>query len=152
MVNWENYVWENDREIDLTVINNFADAHAISFPKEYLDLVTKNQGKSPAPENFKLKNSDFVGTVNVLLHFDDDESEKTYNVNYNYEIGKEYLPEDIVPFASTINSDLLCFDFRTFKDNPHIVLASHEYSGEDAIFPVADSFSEFLNNLHSGEE
>jgi hypothetical protein len=152
MVVWENYVWETENEASLNAIKEFESAHEISFPKPYIDLVITNQGKTPEPANFKLHDSDFIGTVNVLLHFDSDQEEEAYSVKYNFDIAKEYLPAGIVPFASTINDDLLCFDYRSTDRDPPVILASHEYSGAEAIFPVSKSFIEFIENMYSDEK
>ena len=148
MVSWESYVWDVNRQADLSIIREFEINNGISFPKDYVEVVKLNQGRTPEPANFTLPNSKFVGTLNVLLHFDADKAEEVYSVEYNYEIVKEYLPSGIIPFVSTINNDLICFDYRNTKTDPSIVLASHEYSGNEAIFKVADSFSEFIEGLY----
>ena len=58
------------------------------------------------------------------------------------------VPEDIYPFAATGAGDSICFDYRRSPDAPSVVFYFAEAEGEEAIYPVANSFTEFLSILH----
>jgi hypothetical protein len=61
---------------------------------------------------------------------------------------KPYLPSGIYLFASTATGDFICFDYRHAPEAPSVVFYFTEAAGEEAIHPVASSFSEFLARLH----
>jgi len=42
MVNWEKYVWEKEKAIDLKSINQFEKSVYVKFPNEYLECLASN--------------------------------------------------------------------------------------------------------------
>jgi len=141
---WEDYVW--DKYIPLTglEIEKVESSLNVQFPDDYKSVVIKHQGQTPVQCCFKV-NDNYIVVFNTLFHFNDGES-KTYNIIKNNNIASEFLPEMIIPFADTAGDDFVCFDYRSGEVK--VVFASHERSGEEAIIPIANSFTEFLSMLY----
>ncbi|AKJ02779.1 Hypothetical protein AA314_04405 [Archangium gephyra] len=57
---------------------------------------------------------------------------------------KPHTPLGVYPFALTGSGEYICFDYRDTPSQPGIVLITVEMD----IYPVANSFSEFLEKLH----
>ena len=57
------------------------------------------------------------------------------------------LPEGIIPFAEDGGGDQICLDYRQGRRQPRVVYWSHEEEKDQSIFPLADSFTEFLAML-----
>lgn len=59
-----------------------------------------------------------------------------------------HVPQGIYPFAATGAGDFICFDYRRSQTAPSVVFYFAEDEGEEAIYPIAGSFTEFLSKLH----
>lgn len=57
---------------------------------------------------------------------------------------KPHVPTGIFPFADTPGGQHICFDYRNTPAQPTIVLVTVEMD----IYPIANSFSEFLEMMH----
>ena len=144
---WENYLWDKEKPLTPGELVNAETVLGVQFPDDYKAIVMQNQGKSPSPACFKI-NPKRVGVFSSLLHFCESGPESSY-VLWNYNTLREFLPEKIIPFADTPGGDFICFDFR--EDSVKVVYASHEKSGEQAITPLADTFSGFIDSLYEEE-
>jgi hypothetical protein len=65
-----------------------------------------------------------------------------------YKSIQPHVPQGIYPFAATGAGDFICFDYRRSSNAPAVVFYFAEAEGEEAIYPVADHFTEFLSKLH----
>jgi hypothetical protein len=61
---------------------------------------------------------------------------------------KPDVPNGIYPFAVTGSGDYICFDYRSSPHEPKVVFYFSEDAGEEAIHPLAESFSDLLTKLH----
>lgn len=57
---------------------------------------------------------------------------------------KDRVPTGVVPFATDIAQNFLCFDFR---HDGRVVIHDHELTGESSLTLVAPTFEDFLSSL-----
>ena len=61
---------------------------------------------------------------------------------------KRGVPEGLFVFASDPAGNCICFDYRRSASAPSVVLLDYERDAENAVVPVADSFTALLDKLH----
>lgn len=59
----------------------------------------------------------------------------------------DQLPDRVIPFADDGGGDMMCLDYRENPDIPKIVYWAHEEAKAQSLIPLANSFSEFLDQL-----
>lgn len=143
---WKNYIWEDTKSASDEDIKRAEEELRVKFPDDYKNIVKKNQGMTPDPNALKVGKKRTT-VFNMLMHFSDDPEFRTDNILYNNNLLKDFLPEKVVVFADTPGGDFFAFDYRKNSDFPLIVFVSHEESPENAIIPMAHSFSELLELL-----
>jgi hypothetical protein len=87
----------------------------------------------------------------ILYHFANDEKKEGTNFLKRAKLVEEMgsLPPRIYPFASDPAGNRIAFDYRNGDANPKIVFEDHEMEGEEALKFLANSFTEFLESLHT---
>jgi len=145
-VTWETYVWDSPRPATLDEVEALEQEWGISFPDDYKRVVMEHQGMSPNPCVLDLGRSNTA--VSELLTLRMDPSRRSYAMLHVYSLIKNLVPAGIYPFAGTGTGDYLCFDYRSSATAPKVVFYFTEALGEDALYPVADSFTDFLSKLH----
>ena len=134
---------ENIEEIELE--------KTIIFPKMYVGLMLLQNGGYLDKDSFEyldVYRSETIGECAMFL------SIGHYSMGRFYETVEQYLSdppeffhENLIPFAENGGGNLVCFDYRSTKEEPPIVFWCHDDNeGEDVHF-VANSFEEFLNML-----
>ncbi|OJT20043.1 hypothetical protein BO221_33165 [Archangium sp. Cb G35] len=97
---------------------------------------------APSPCIFNVGRVEDV--MSVLLTLITAPKHESYSIRDSYCVLKQYIPAKVLPFALTPGSEHLCFDYRDSSVEPRIVLVTAEMD----VHPIADSFSEFLAQLH----
>ena len=141
-IRWKPYVWDAPRPATPHEITLLEQQWGVKFPEEYKKLISTRQGMTPHPcifDSGKIK--DVMG---VLLTLVTDPDKKSYAIRDSYSLLKPYIPSGIYPFAMTPGSEHLCFDYRDSPEQPKVVFVTVETN----LYPIADSFLEFLNQLH----
>lgn len=142
------WICEND-EIKIDAISKVEDIFGVIFPKDFIEVIIKNDGAYPKPNRFKVNGREEV--FNNLLSF----SEGDYsNIIDTYNDVRDRLIEKIIPFAEDPFGNLICFDYRV-NNQLQIVFWDHEKAvncKDSAISYVCDSFSGFLSMLYEAKE
>lgn len=118
----------------------------INFPKDYLEVVMKNDGGFPDPNVFFMNSNEesFNNLINLKV-------DAEYNIFKTMDMVKDRLVDGIVPFGDDPGGNLICFDYRS-SDEPTVVFWDHEIAGggdlEKAITFVCNSFTDLLDMLH----
>lgn len=121
----------------------------VMFPVEYRQLVTQCQSGAPERSHFYYddpRHGRSGGGLGVMLMIDpayDDSILRTLEMLAH----DDQMPEGVIPFAEDGGGDMMCFDFRTRPDAPSVVYWAHERNKEESVFPLADSFMDFLAML-----
>jgi cell wall assembly regulator SMI1 len=145
-VAWRNYVWNQPHPALPDEIASLEEWWGVSLPDDYKQVVMLHQGMSPRPNAFDVGKGENV--IAALLIISPDEQQHAYSIKGTYAQVKPHVPDGIYPLAVTGTGDYVCFDYREAAHFPRIVLYFAEESGEEAIYPVADSFSDLLARLH----
>lgn len=122
-----------------TPIKKLEDILGVTFPKDYVECVMKNNAGYPSLKVFKTS-SGIEHIFNNLLTLDEN---KKVNIFTTFEsllaaTGNKLL----IPFAEDPFGNYICFDFS--DSTVRIVFWEHETKKTDAI---SETFTEFLANL-----
>ncbi len=142
--------WKHLREeITIDTIRKVEGIFSVKFPIEYINLITKYHGSRPSPNIIKFSDNSSE-TLESFLSFDSKDDDY---IEWFYKDNRHLFLDDIVPFGTTKYIDLICFDYRNGRDvDPSIVYWNYDLALEDiteSIFPICDSFAEFLLKLSS---
>jgi hypothetical protein len=141
---WIPYVWDEPHPATSREIEQLEYRLGITFPKTYKEVAAQYQGMTPHPAVFDVGRG--TNTINALLTIIEDHEWRMYSVMRAYEAVKPHVPSGVYPFASTPGGEYLCFDYRDSPEQPKVILVTVEMF----IYPVADSFTEFMISLHDG--
>lgn len=131
----------------------FADATGLSLPADYAAIVTTHAGQVTDRETIAIGGGRTV--VGPLFFIDSDRAheKKVYNAFHAWDAINDWIGRDFpdygrfVPFTSNTSTGYFCFDKST--DGPAVVFVDLGFDPDEdeAILPVASSFSEFLDRL-----
>jgi cell wall assembly regulator SMI1 len=141
-VRWLGYLWQEPHPATPDEIGSLERDWGVQFPEDYKRLIAIHQGMTPEPPVFDVDKGTDV--FNTLLTIHDDEKWQEYSARRVFEALKPHVPTGILPFADTPGGQFVCFDYRKTTAQPAVVLVTVEMD----IYPIAESFSEFLKKLH----
>lgn len=118
----------------------------VKFPADYEHYILKYDGAYPKPNAFEF--GERVGIFNNLLSFRDDST----NIKEVYKCFSSSLPKKIIPFGRDPFGNLICFDYRKGEFEPVVVFFDHEAKGEEAVYPICNTFTELLDKLYFSKD
>ncbi|MBU5465784.1 SMI1/KNR4 family protein [Virgibacillus sp. MSJ-26] len=156
-----------DEPVSEEYIDKIGSRLNVHFTKDYKTCAAKNNGSAVIPYEFDV--GQVTRTFGTLLSYDKSSNEFILRVYNNY---KNTLPKDVIPFAYDPAGNLICFDYKGSDTDPIVVFWEHEGAAEKSmlinnegmteeeaertarenIYYVADSFTDFLNQLYDSEE
>lgn len=151
---------DDNGQADIQLIRDFEKEYNITLPNSYVELILKHNGLRLYNNRFEFV--DIEGTIDsteiYFLIFGDAWYDKI--VDYQWS-GDPYEHENIIPFGINALGDRICFDYRQdlSSNNPPVCLVdcedtfTNEHGQEKmVVFPVANSFDEFLDMLYEESE
>ncbi|WP_160174377.1 SMI1/KNR4 family protein [Archangium violaceum] len=141
-VRWMNYLWEEPHPATPDEIGVLEHEWDVLLPDEFKRIISTRQGMTPEFPVFDVDQGTDV--FNTLLTIHEEEKWQEYSARRVFEALKPHVPTGIFPFADTPGGQYICFDYRNTPAQPTIVLVTVEMD----IYPIANSFSEFLEMLH----
>jgi hypothetical protein len=145
-VTWRNYLWSQPRRAAPGEIESLEKHWGVILPDDYRNALAQYQGMSPRPNAFDVGRGE--SAIAALLIISPDEQHRAYLLTNTYAHLKAHVPNGIYPIAVTGAGDYVCLDYRESAHTPKIVFYFSEESGEEALYPIADNFSDFLARLH----
>ena len=145
-VKWSPRIWKVARHATPQEVEALERAWGVRLPEDYKRVAMIHQGMGPDPCVIDTDRGNVV--MSELLTISEDEEFRAYSMSNTHKLIQPHVPAGIYPFASTANGDFLCLDYRNSPSPPMIVFYFTEAAGEEAIHPVADSFSKLLSKLH----
>jgi cell wall assembly regulator SMI1 len=143
---WKNYIWNQPRFAKPEEIASLERSWGVILPNDYKEVISMHQGMSPYPDALNIgKGEDAIA---ALLIISLDEQQRAYSMKDTYAQVKPHVPSGVYPFAVTGSGDYICFDYRSSPHEPKVVFYFSEDAGEEAIHPLAESFSDLLTKLH----
>lgn len=119
------------------VIKQLEEKYGFSISQDLMNCILCNNGAKPRPNTITLKNGE-ENDVKMLLSYNDNDPENIYKV-IDY-FAKTYN-SSLIPFAVDSAGNYYCEQGR------RIVL----WTQNNEIFPVCNSFSQFLESLYELE-
>lgn len=118
----------------------------VVLPKDYVSMIGQNSGGGNPDEcefKYQVRGKSRIGNFGCLISLDPEVKSNVFSV---IRILEGRIPALVVPIVETGSGDFVCLDFRKGSD-ASVVYFSHEIGDEDAIVPVASTFSDFVDSL-----
>jgi cell wall assembly regulator SMI1 len=147
-VQWKPRIWKQPFLATPQDVESLERAWGVKLPEDYKQVAMSHQGMTPYPHVLDIGTGNTVISELLTLSKSEDEDLQLYSMSETYELIKAHVPQGIYPFAATGAGDFICFDYRHSPNAPAVVFYFAEAEGEEAIYPVADNFTEFLSKLH----
>lgn len=156
----------DDGQANIQWIEDFEKEYNISLPKSYCDLMLKHNGVSFIQDTFNYLGQDnkfHISCIEFLPFGIPISGVASHIINY-YQYSKYselYEHKNVVPFGLNEFGYRICFDYRQdpLINDPPVVIMCHDQfmtneQGQEkiAIFPIANSFDEFLDMLYEETE
>jgi len=145
-ISWKPHVWKTVRPASSHEVARLEQEWSISLPLDYKSLAITHQGMAPTPYVLDVGRGDTA--VCELLTISLDEEHWGSSMSEIYKSIRQHVPRGIYPFAAAEGGDFICFDYRSSPEAPTVVFYFAEAEGDEAIYPIAGSFTEFLSKLH----
>lgn len=147
-VRWRPRIWEEPHPATTLEVEALERSWGVNLPDDYKSVAMIHQGMMPEPHVIDIGKGNNVVCELLTISESEDERLRIYSMADTYDLVRPHIPANVYPFASTGSGDFICFDYRSSPEAPKVVFYFTEAPGEDALFPVADSFTEFLAKLH----
>ena len=138
-----------NQKISLQDIKQFEREYNVTLPKEYIDFLLKYNGGHPQESNFKITNDEGESLVNKFYGIGDMKS----NLAKVFEVLEGEIPEDFVSIANDPGGNEILLGVSG-EYQGKIYFWIHDIEPDDDMgnmFILADSFSEFFDNLYETE-
>jgi cell wall assembly regulator SMI1 len=145
-ITWETYIWDAPHPATVDELELLEREWGVKLPEDYTQIAMSHQGMAPNPCILDVGRSNTA--VSELLTLSVDPERRSYAMSQAYQVIKHLVPAGIYPFAGTGTGDFICFDYRVSPAAPTVVFYFTEAPGPEALYPVADNFTEFLSKLH----
>ncbi|HHE3496547.1 TPA: SMI1/KNR4 family protein [Pasteurella multocida] len=163
MKNFRNInIYSDYGKVDKEIILEFENEFNIKLPSLYIDLITAHNAPKSEENCFEYYNERNQPTFSSF-GFEGFETERSSASLEN--IYAQYIYDDpiygyehVYSFGHTAEGHFICFDYRDDPkgDEPKICIVIHdeydEKTGKRLLFPVAENFEAFLDNLKSFDE
>jgi SMI1-KNR4 cell-wall len=136
-------------KISLQDIKQFEQEYDIILPKQYVDFLLKYNGGYPRESNFKISDDEGESLVNKFYGIGDMKS----NLAKVFEVLEGEIPDDFISIANDpAGNEILLGVSGEYQGK--VCFWIHDIESEDEmgnVFILADSFTEFFNNLYESE-
>lgn len=140
---------ENHTPLRDDLIDGVSKIIQFKLPKDYVECVKFHHGGQPKQGNLVIKVGDSPWKIGFgeLLTLDPLEGySDVINALSNLR-ATHGLPNHYLPITRGGGGDHLCLDYSEDSNTPKVVFWFHELEADEAIFPVANSFTELLSML-----
>lgn len=115
----------------------------VRFPSQYSELLRTHAGSYGEAE-FSVAGAPSASSIGHWLSLSPWETESLWATLSFWR--EHQLPHSLVPIASDGGGNLVCLDYRE-SGEPSVAMWFHELMGEAGLTVVAQSFTQFMENL-----
>jgi hypothetical protein len=141
-------IWHTEyEEADKNVVELIESKFHITFPKDYIEFISKYHGGKPEKNRINI-NENLIVTLEYLLTF---LAFDELDILDRWNELKGFLPNKVIPFAVSLDFNVICFDFRENNHSPQVIYCDIEMNkrkGRGCIYYICDSFTELLTKLN----
>ena len=136
-------------KISLQDIKQFEQEYDIALPKQYVEFLIEYNGGFPQESGFKISDDEGESLVNKFYGIGDMKS----NLGKVFEILEGEIPEDFISIANDpAGNEILLGVSGEYQGKVYFWIHDRVPEEEmDNMFILADSFSEFFDNLYESE-
>lgn len=145
---WEIYE-ENHLPLRDELIDGVSKIIQFNLPEDYVECVKLYHGGQPKYDGLTIEVGGTPWGIGFgsLLTLDPLQSNENV-IDALSTLRKEHgVPDCYLPIVVGGGGDYLCLDYSESADNPKVVFWFHELETNEAIFPVANSFTDLLGML-----
>jgi hypothetical protein len=124
----------------------------VELPGAYRTFLKRSSGGRPERDVFPIH--DFPGNPEGRIHFffSIDHPFECYRLGWNRDVFSDRIPPELLPIATTEGEDQVCLGISGEARGRVIYWYGVEYDDRaERFYPIADSFEQFLNELHRDE-
>lgn len=149
---WEIYE-EDYHPLRDDLIDGVSKIIQFKLPQDYVECVKQYHGCQPKHGSLTIMVGGEPWGIGFgsLLTLDPLESDENVIESLSTLRKVHGVPQYYLPIVVGGGGDYLCLDYSESNNNPKVVFWFHELEASEAIFPVANSFSELLSMLRPGE-
>lgn len=141
--------FENGNPVSAEALKNLEKTLGHRLPADVVELARMHSGATN-PEECEFVAVDrlgrrYISNFGGLLAFEGELGESVLGALRDLNVDGQ-LPPGVVPIVNTGFGDYVCLDYRNDAE-PTIAYFAHERFGEDSLFPVAQTLTEFLDML-----
>jgi hypothetical protein len=141
--------FEKGNPVGTEVLNALEKIIGYRLPADVADFAKQNSGATNPEEcEFVALDSagrEYISNFGGLLAFEGEGQESILGILRELRVDDQ-LPPSVIPIINTGFGDYVCLDYRSGSE-PQIVYFAHERSGEDSLFFIAQTFTQFLEIL-----
>lgn len=149
---WEIYK-EDHAPLRDDLIDGVSKIIQFDLPSDYVECVKHFHGGQPKHDSLTIEAGGSAWGIGFGALLTLDPLESNENVIEALSTLRNYhdVEDCYLPIVVGGGGDYLCLDYSENKKQPKVVFWFHELEGSEAIFPVANSFTELLSMLKPRE-
>jgi len=142
-------------KLSLEEIRVFAEQLGIpSLPEDYVEFLRLNNGGRPSPDTYMIPNHS-EGFCDIQVFFGIDRDIEADCLDWRFYVYQTRIPSPLFPIGNSSTNDLICLSLSGgtrggvfFWD----AMAETDFPSFANVYKIADSFTEFLENLFDYQE
>jgi len=134
------------REEDL---KSFEKKHGLSLPTAYREFLLATNGGRPERDLFTINGLAGNPLGRIHLFFGLRDPVESCNLDWNLDVFRDRIPEDLLPIATTEGADKLCMLLTGERAGAIFYWDGHAQAGEYNLHALADDFASFITSLHA---
>lgn len=139
-------------------VRRFERKYGFALPPAYRTFLLQGNGGRPERDVFPIQGLEGNPEGRIQLFFDLGGAIESCTLNWNLELFRERIPEDMIPIATTEGADFLCL--AVSGDRAGAVFYYDGYSGWGQpnevsrlqLLPLARSFGQFVEGLYRADD
>jgi hypothetical protein len=135
--------------IVLPDVRAFEEQVGIVLPESYVTFLLTYNGGRPSPRAFTIKGLPGNPYGVVQLFFGIGHKEESSNLDWNYQVFTDRLPNNLLPIACDDGGDLICLIVKGLHTGAVVfwdMCGEHE-PPDSSIYPVSATFDDFLEAM-----
>jgi hypothetical protein len=148
-------VSDSDLAVSVARLEVVAERLRLRLPDDYKSFLIEHNGGIPSPNTFAIQGMEHNPRAELQRLFGIDTRVEENSISWNREVFAGRVPNEYLPVGCTPSGDLVCIGVEGARFGAVVLWDSYaigqrsEWSrtGYSNIFPVGDSFQEFLAGL-----
>ena len=130
-------------------LQSFEKKHHLSLPTAYKEFLLATNGGRPERDLFTINGLEGNPLGRIHLFFGLRDPVEACNLDWNLDVFRDRIPEDLLPIATTEGTDKLCMLTAGERAGAVFYWDGHAQVGEYNLHALADDFTSFIAALRA---